>query len=388
MSQLQEDIIHCILETLNSTGEVSVRGLGLFSMHQDHALLDSTKSQFLPPQKYITLDNEAIVDDVQLCESYAKYKNISIFQAKVDLESWANTFINNLKSSNYKITIDHFGSFEWQQNHLSFQNKIESDENFGLQSLHFQPILKSEVAEKNTIIQKNIEDTELTKFQIQKKKSYWWLLLALLTLFLALLIPFQLFFPEYTPSWIQDKIDIYKGIEKKEVSFKQNSIYNYFENNFYNSFPTFTTQDTIPNKTVVIEKIDTITTTIKHSSPTPTGINPIYISNDSEVLNAKLAKMRSEYAAHNNSTVAEQNTRLPNIPKGHYFILHQTTQLEDGFKAQRKLTSDGLQAYIFPGENGLIYVGTPVKNTETLALQYEYFKDRYDFQPNIKEVIK
>lgn len=388
MSQLQKDIIQSILTTLEKKGEVSIKGIGLFSLHTNHALLDPTKSNFLPPQKYISLDSEAIAEDKELSEIFAFQKNINIFEAKTILENWANELLHQLKDNGSSISIENFGILSREQDKIYFQNKIESEDNFGLQKLQFQPILKSDYSEKNTIIQKNIEETELTKFQDKKKKFPWWILAAVFTFLLIFLIPFQLFFSEYTPSWIQDQIDEYKGIEKKEILFSQSAIFNYFENNFYSSFPQPNQSDTVKNRTIIIDHIDTITTTIKKNSVTKQGINPIYISNDSEILNARLAKLRSRYATESNSSAAEQNTKLPHIPKGHYYILHETIKLEDGFRVQNKLLADGLKAYIFPGENGLIYVATPVKTTETLALQNEYFKDRYGFEPRIKEVIK
>lgn len=192
-------------ELLMQQDEVSVPGLGYFTLARKSSHYADDKHKFHPPYNQVEFDNQFITDDT-LAQYVAQQKNISITSANYFVEKYVTGLKEQALSE--KVAIGNLGWFYTENNRLTFQSvdKLVNDSRFyGLEpvsihqlatdkqvteDVHAEEIVEEKpvveepiVAQQPVIVPPPVEETpaheEYFEQEEEKKRSPWrWILIV------------------------------------------------------------------------------------------------------------------------------------------------------------------------------------------------------------------
>ncbi|MCB0540413.1 MAG: SPOR domain-containing protein [Bacteroidetes bacterium] len=275
-----------------------------------------------PPSKQLAFNQYLTHDDELLTGALMQAHQLSYEDAKNKVLNYSNHIQYSLKK-HHQFKINKIGSFKVnEQNQIVFQpflNNLSAKSSFGLQAIHFQPLVK-QVAENKIVAKEKAEKTEILKTERKKTKRQ----VAKGALF------------GFIGSFL-----LMAGVAGLMITNTQIGTVAHQKAGFSDMlFPKTEHVNSFGNRKIIERKIKVDTSTPK-----------------------ELADKGRVY------TISEQN-----IAEGYYVVLGSYSTQSNATRLEDKLFNEGEDTYVVPADNGFYrvckYVGAEyTKANETLTAE-------------------
>ncbi|MFZ4401861.1 MAG: SPOR domain-containing protein [Bacteroidales bacterium] len=210
------NIVEYIIELLNEKEELSVPGLGIFTIEYKASGIHPIEHTFTPPLRNVRFEN-IITDDDLLARTISEKEKISIQEAIKNIHFFSDSLVADIQKGKL-AGVEGLGVFSLTDDKLvSFipETNAFSDESFGLTGFSSPAIIRSEFKDKAALIAQNL----IAKKNNRLKKIKQYLIITASVLLVTAII-FLVFFTDIFRNYLYNN-DI--NDSKKQQTFVGNN---------------------------------------------------------------------------------------------------------------------------------------------------------------------
>jgi len=376
-----------IKEILTENNSVIIPYIGELFIEKISANIDVTLSHFDPPKSIINFEGMHNEHDKVLINKAVATYNISYVQALSTLQMWVKNWKSMLYLNNYMI--NDIGRFYLDVNNtICFeelsQENIDTN-NFGLGTLFYKPLQSNNsFKEKIQYIENKIDivsDIPKDDAYYDKKNngfiyaSFIFICLGFFTINLLMHLK--------GIHWIDISRSFKTFINKPRINTPWNQAL------YYKKILQFHKN----NNKIIDNKYGHLQSEKQYDSLV---INPIYISDISKELNARLEHMRHQVQGQDSINkvkkqkplVSKSTAGLNAIPSGTYFLISQAGSLAAAQEKLKTLIQNSTITYnILPGQNNTYFIAIRnINNQIPIEEQMMYLEEKYKTTIQIIEI--